>query len=84
MVNVGQQSALVEVLGARRHVYGRVLREEVDGLEADFEHLARHDGEIFDARDLSVREDSGLAKFAKIGTALMTSKGMAMCFFCPS
>lgn len=52
MVDVSQQSTLVERLGARRHVDSRVLREEVDGLEADFEHLARHDWEILDARDM--------------------------------
>lgn len=52
MVNVSQQSTLVESLGARRHIDGWVLREEVDGLEADFEHLTRHHGEILDAWDL--------------------------------
>jgi len=39
-------------LSARRHIDGRVLREEVDGLEADFEHLARHHGEVFNAWNL--------------------------------
>ena len=52
VVDVSQQSTLVERLGARRHVDSRVLREEVDGLEADFEDLAGHYGEVFDARDL--------------------------------
>jgi len=51
-VRVRQQRALVELLRARRHVDGRVAREEVDGLEADFEDLAGHYGEVFDARDL--------------------------------
>ena len=55
VVDVSQQSTLVERLGARRHIDSRVLREEVDGLEADFEHLARHDWEILDARDLKKR-----------------------------
>jgi hypothetical protein len=52
MVNVSQQCTLVESLSARRHVDGRVLRKEVDGLEADFKHLARHHGEVFDAWNL--------------------------------
>jgi hypothetical protein len=52
MVRIRQQRALVELLRAGGHVDGRVAREEVDGLEADFEDFARHDGEVFDARDL--------------------------------
>lgn len=48
-MHVRQQRTLVELLRARRHVDGRVPREEVDRLEADFEDLAGHDGEIFDA-----------------------------------
>lgn len=51
-MNVSQQSALVESLSARRHINGRVLRKEVDGLEADFEYLARHHREVFDAWNL--------------------------------
>ena len=52
LVRIRQQRALVELLRAGRHVDGRVAREEVDGLEADFEDLAGHHGEVFDARDL--------------------------------
>ena len=54
-MRVRQQRALVELLRARRHVDGRVAREEVDGLEADFEDLAGHYGEVFDAWDLVER-----------------------------
>ena len=55
LVRIRQQRALVEFLRARRHVDGRVAREEVDGLEADFEDLAGHYGEVFDAWDLVER-----------------------------
>ena len=45
-----QTHALVDGLCARRHVEGRILVEEVDGLEHDLEDLAWHDGEVLDAR----------------------------------
>ena len=51
-MRIRKQRALVELLRAGRHVDSRVAREEVDGLEADFEDLAGHHGEVFDARDL--------------------------------
>jgi len=54
LVRVRQQCALVELLRAGRHIDGRVAREEIDRLEADFEDFAGHDGEIFDARDLLI------------------------------
>jgi len=47
------ESTLVETLRAGRHVERRVLVEEVDGLERDFDLLARHDGEVLDAWDLN-------------------------------
>ena len=53
-MRIRQQRALVKRLRAGRHVDGRVPREEVDRLEADFEDLAGHDGEVFDAGDLWV------------------------------
>ena len=49
---LAKQHALVEVLRAGRHVERRVLGEEVDGLEGDFEDLAGHYWEVFDTRDL--------------------------------
>jgi hypothetical protein len=52
MMRSCQQSTLVELLRARRHVDGRIPREEVDGLETDFQHFAGHHGEVFDAWDL--------------------------------
>ena len=54
LVRIRQQRALVELLRAGRHIDGRVAREEIDRLEADFEDFAGHDGEIFDARDLLI------------------------------
>lgn len=60
-MRTSQQRALVELLRAGRHVDGRVAREEVDRLEADFEDFAGHHGEIFDAGDLgkSIRRGFG-------------------------
>jgi hypothetical protein len=52
MMRSCQQRTLVELLRARRHVDCRVPREEVDGLEADFQHFAGHYREVFDAWDL--------------------------------
>ena len=46
------QSAPIELLAARRHVERGVPVEEVDRLQLHLDDLARHDGEILDARDV--------------------------------
>lgn len=51
-VDVAREDALVEGLLAGGHVEGRVLVEEVDGLETDLNDLDGHDGEVLDARDV--------------------------------
>lgn len=65
VVYTSQQSALVEILSARRHIDGRVLGEEVDGLEADLENFAWHHGEILDAWDLCSENTIRLARAAR-------------------
>lgn len=47
-----QQDTLVRVLRARRNIQSRVLIKEVHRLERHFDDFARHDWEVFDARDL--------------------------------
>ncbi len=45
-----QQRAPIELLVTRRDVEGGVPVEEVDRLQRHLDHLARHDGEVLDAR----------------------------------
>lgn len=46
------EGGLVETLLGRGHVEGGVPVEKVDGLQADLEDLAGHDGEVLDARNM--------------------------------
>ena len=47
-----QSRTLIECLRTRRHIQSRILVEKVHRLESHLQDLARHDGEIFDSRDM--------------------------------
>ncbi len=47
--DVVEKHAAIDVLGAGRHVQGRVAVEEAHGAQADAQRLAGHDGETLEA-----------------------------------